>query len=298
MAQFEKKKGSVETGKCGSGGGSTIASKLQDQLIESSLSKIRHKLIVMSGKGGVGKSSIAANIAVGLAKRGYRTGLMDVDLHGPSIARIMGVEGLLEITPDNFAIPKSIDGLKVVSMQSLLNKEDQDKAVIWRGPAKTGVIRQFIGDVQWGELDYLVIDSPPGTGDEPLSVAQCVPDAQAIIVTTPQDVALLDVRKSINFCKIVNLKIFGLLENMGPFTCPCCGKTIELFRCGGGQRTAKQMAVPFLGTIPFDAAVVKACDTGLPVMSHDDQGEFSKALAGVVDQIEKRLPVEERNSTV
>jgi len=290
MATSEEKKGSCSTGTCGSGG-SNIASKLQDQMIESSLSKIKYKLMVMSGKGGVGKSSIAANIAVGLSKKGYKTGLMDVDLHGPSIAGIMGVEGLLEITPDKFAIPKSVYGLKVVSMQSRLNNEDRDKAVIWRGPAKTGVIRQFIGDVQWGELDYLIIDSPPGTGDEPLSVAQSVPDAQAIIVTTPQDVALSDVRKSINFCNVVNLKIFGLLENMGPFACPCCGKTIELFRCGGGERTAKQMGVPFLGTIPFDSSVVKACDMGTPVLGHDSDGEFSKSLSKIIDLIEKRLVV-------
>jgi ATP-binding protein involved in chromosome partitioning len=291
MAKIEIKKDSGGTGKCGSGGGSDIASKLQDQIIESSLSKIKHKLIVMSGKGGVGKSSIAANIAVGLSKKGYKTGLMDVDLHGPSIAGIMGVEGLLEITPDKFAIPKSVNGLKVVSMQSLLHKEDRDKAVIWRGPAKTGVIRQFIGDVQWGELDFLIIDSPPGTGDEPLSVAQSVPDAQAIIVTTPQDVALSDVRKSINFCRVVNLKIFGLLENMGPFVCPCCGKTIELFSCGGGERTARQMDIPFLGTIPFDSTVVKACDMGTPVLGQDSKGEFSKSLNEIVNLIEKRLIV-------
>jgi ATP-binding protein involved in chromosome partitioning len=291
MATPKKDKDSGGTSKCGSGGSTGIASRFQDKMIESSLSKIKFKLIVMSGKGGVGKSSIAANIAVGLSRRGHKTGLMDVDLHGPSIAGMMGVEGLLEITPDKFAIPKSVNGLKVVSMQSLLNKEDRDKAVIWRGPAKTGVIRQFIGDVHWGELDYLIIDSPPGTGDEPLSVAQSVPDAQAIIVTTPQDVALSDVRKSINFCKIVNLRIFGLVENMGPFVCPCCGKTIELFRCGGGEKTAKEMSIPFLGTIPFDSSVVKACDMGAPVLGHDTKGEFSKSLSKVIDAIEKRLAV-------
>jgi ATP-binding protein involved in chromosome partitioning len=291
MATPKKDKDSGGTSKCGSGGSTGIASRFQDKMIESSLSKIKFKLIVMSGKGGVGKSSIAANIAVGLSRKGHKTGLMDVDLHGPSIAGMMGVEGLLEITPDKFAIPKSVNGLKVVSMQSLLNKEDRDKAVIWRGPAKTGVIRQFIGDVHWGELDYLIIDSPPGTGDEPLSVAQSVPDAQAIIVTTPQDVALSDVRKSINFCKIVNLRIFGLVENMGPFVCPCCGKTIELFRCGGGEKTAKEMSIPFLGTIPFDSSVVKACDMGAPVLGHDTKGEFSKSLSKVIDAIEKRLAV-------
>ncbi|MFO8082874.1 MAG: Mrp/NBP35 family ATP-binding protein [Desulfobacterales bacterium] len=291
MARVEKQKSESETGACGSGGGAGIASKLQDQLIESSLSKIKHKLIVMSGKGGVGKSSIAANIAVGLSKRGYKTGLMDVDLHGPSIAGIMGIEGLLEITPDKFAIPKSVNGLEVVSMQSLLKTEDRDKAVIWRGPAKTGVIRQFIGDVQWGELDYLIIDSPPGTGDEPLTVAQSVPDAQAVIVTTPQDVALSDVRKSINFCRVVNLKIFGLVENMGPFVCPCCGKTIELFSCGGGERTARQMGIDFLGSLPFDPSVVKACDAGITKIEQNRESDFYKAMEKVIDSIEKRLSV-------
>ncbi len=291
MASNEKSASSCGSGGCGSGGGSGMATKLQDQMIESSLSKIKHKLVVMSGKGGVGKSSVAANLAVGLSRKGHKVGLMDVDLHGPSIAKIMGVEGQLEITEDRFAIPKLVDGLKVVSMQSLLNEEDKDRAIIWRGPAKTGVIRQFIADVQWGELDYLVIDSPPGTGDEPLSVAQSVPGAQAVIVTTPQDVALSDVRKSINFCTVVNLKIFGLVENMGPFACPCCGKTIELFKSGGGERTARQMAIPFLGTIPFDSSVVEACDRGTPVAGSSAGGEFSKAIGQVVDAIERRLAV-------
>ncbi len=290
MTRTEKQQNEKAAGACASGGGAGIASKLQDQMIESSLSKIKHKLIVMSGKGGVGKSSVAANIAVGLNKRGFKTGLMDVDLHGPSIAGIMGIKGLLEITPDKFAMPSSVKGLKVVSMQSLLKPEDRDKAVIWRGPAKTGVIRQFIGDVQWGELDYLIVDSPPGTGDEPLSVAQSVPDAQAIIVTTPQDVALSDVRKSINFCRTVNMKIFGLVENMGPFVCPCCGKTIELFRCGGGERTAAQMGVDFLGSIPFDPSVVKACDSGTPLIDQDAETDFSRTLGKIIDSIEKRLP--------
>ncbi len=270
-------------------GGSKMASKIQDQMIEGSLSKIKHKLFVMSGKGGVGKSSLAANIAVGFSRKGFKIGLMDVDLHGPSIARIMGVESLLDISPDKFVIPALKYGLKVVSMQSLLPEEKRDGAVIWRGPAKTGVIRQFIADVQWGELDYLIIDSPPGTGDEPLTVAHCVPDAQALIVTTPQDIALADVRKSINFCKVIKMNILGLIENMGPFPCPGCGKIIELFKCGGGERTAKQMGLDFLGTVPFDPRVVKACDTGIPVLSQDVSGPFSEAIDRVIARIEKRL---------
>lgn len=275
-------------GTCDSDKASSMASKLQDTMIESSLSKIKHKLLVMSGKGGVGKSSISANIAVGLAKRGFKVGLMDVDLHGPSIANMMGISGLLNITEDRFVIPKTYgDNLKVVSMQSLM--QDRDQAVIWRGPAKTGVIRQFIADVQWGELDFLVIDSPPGTGDEPLSVAQTVPDAKTVVITTPQDVALSDVRKSINFCRTVNLEILGLLENMGPFPCPSCGKTIELFKSGGGEVTAKKMEVFFLGTIPFDPKVVKACDNGMPILSEKESSGFSKALDDIIKKIIERL---------
>ena len=165
------------------------AADLQDKKIALALGDIRHKLLIMSGKGGVGKSSISAALAVQLADRGKQVGLLDVDIHGPSLAGIMGVKGLLDITPDQRVLPKAVrENLKVVSTQSLM--QDADQAVIWRGPAKTGIIRQFFGDVLWGELDYLIIDAPPGTGDEPLSVAQIVPDAQALIVTTPQDVAL------------------------------------------------------------------------------------------------------------
>jgi ATP-binding protein involved in chromosome partitioning len=257
--------------------------------LEKALARIKNKLLVMSGKGGVGKSSISANIAVCLAEKGFQTGLIDVDLHGPSIARIMGLNGLLDITPDQTTIlPKQVgENLKVVSMQSLMREEDQ--AVIWRGPAKTGIIQQFIANVQWGDLDFLVIDSPPGTGDEPLTVAQTVPDAKAVIVTTPQDVALGDVRKSISFCKTVALEVLGLIENMGPFSCPCCNKTIELFKSGGGEATAKKMDIPFLGTIPFDTQVVKACDTGQPMLLQMKTAQFSKALASVVEKMVKRL---------
>jgi len=274
---------------CGATGASSMAFKLQDTLIENSLEKIRHKLIIMSGKGGVGKSSIAANIAVALAHRNFQVGLMDVDLHGPSIARMMGLDGLLEITDDRFAVPKPFHpNLGVVSMQSLMPEPDQ--AVIWRGPAKTGVIRQFIADVRWGERDFLIIDAPPGTGDEPLSVARTVPDAKAVIVTTPQDVALSDVRKSIGFCRIVHMEILGLIENMGPFPCPCCGKIIDIFRQGGGEKTASQMGIPFLGTIPFDPAVVSASDSGHPALNDPVSSSFSEALTRCVDGILAALP--------
>lgn len=266
---------------CGGGCGSQGAPDPQDKHIGETLSKIKNKLIVMSGKGGVGKSSFAANLAVSLAGKGFSTGLLDVDLHGPSIAGMVGIQGLLDVTKDQQVIPKTVgDHLKVVSMQSLM--QDPDQAVIWRGPAKTGIIRQFIADVRWDELDFLIVDSPPGTGDEPLSVAQTIPGAKALIVTTPQEVALADVRKSINFCRTVNLDIAGLVENMGPFACPCCGETVELFKSRGGRLTAETMGVRFLGSLPFDPQVVKACDEGAPIASSGHSGPFVDALDKVV----------------
>lgn len=276
-------------GGCGSGGcGGGAAAALQNAVLQGSLSRIKHKLIVMSGKGGVGKSSVSANLATELGRRGYKVGLMDVDLHGPSIAGMMGIKGLLDVSEKKRVVAKPYkDNVKVVSMQSLLI--DGDQPVIWRGPAKNGVIRQFIGDVQWGDLDFLVIDSPPGTGDEPLSVVQAIPDARAVIVTTPQQVALADVRKSINFCRTVQLEIVGVLENMGPFACPCCDKIIAPFQGGGGAKMAQDAAVPFLGTLPFDPKVVKACDEGAPIMDSQTESAFSVALSKSVDKLLDRL---------
>jgi Mrp family chromosome partitioning ATPase len=275
------------SGGCGQGATSG-ASKFQDDHINTSLAKIRHKLIVMSGKGGVGKSSVSAGLAVQLAKNGFKVGLLDVDIHGPSLAGIMGVRGLLDISEDKKVVAKQVhENLKVVSMQSLM--KDADQAVIWRGPAKTGVIRQFIGDVLWGDLDFLIIDAPPGTGDEPLSVAQTITEARAVIVTTPQDVALSDVRKSINFCRAINLDSVGLVENMGPFECPCCGKPLTLFKSGGGETTAEKMGIPFLGTLPFDQNVVKTCDAGKAIDLTSSAPAFMAALADVVDKIIKSV---------
>ncbi len=273
---------------CPGGAPASAESKLKDENIRTSLAKIKHKLLIMSGKGGVGKSSVSAGLAIRLAAAQQRVGLLDVDIHGPSLAGIMGVKGLMDITEDKKVVPIPVhDNLKVVSMQSLMR--DSDQAVIWRGPAKTGVIRQFIGDVQWDTLDYLIIDAPPGTGDEPLSVAQTIPEAKAVIVTTPQDVALSDVRKSINFCRVIQMEVLGLIENMGPFACPCCGEILSLFKSGGGRTTAAQMQVPFLGTLPFDAQVVQACDAGQPLRLQSDASEFISALDGVVSKLKAAL---------
>ena len=257
----------------------------QDERISEALGHIAHKILVMSGKGGVGKSSVAAYLAVSLAGRGYRVDLMDVDLHGPSIPRLLGLDGTLRpgsvpgtAKPINF-----LPNLEVISIESLMG-QDKDVATIWRGPLKIGVIRQFISDIDWGDLDYLIIDSPPGTGDEPLTVAQTIPDAQALIVTTPQEISLADVRKSINFCRHVNMKMLGLLENMSGLACPHCGKEIDLFKTNGGMLTAKKEGIRFLGRLPIDPAVVEKGDMGA-IGRIDKDSLFNKAFSEVVDAV-------------
>ena len=276
---------------CPSQGGEDMARKQQEQqaMIQANLAKIKHKIFVLSGKGGVGKSSISANLAASLAKRGYKTGLMDVDVHGPSIAQMFGMNELLDISPDQkMLLPKQVNGnLKVVSVQALM--QDKDQAIIWRGPAKTGMIQQFVGAVEWGELDFLVIDAPPGTGDEPLTVIQTIPEAQGVIVTTPQEVALADIRKSISFCKTVKMKTLGIVENMAGFTCPHCSEHIDLFKNGGGEKTAKAQGLNFLGSVPFDTRVVASGDAGVPVTMEDGESAFTQAFSTVVDNILEKL---------
>lgn len=272
----------------GSGKAKAQAPKTTEDLAKQALKRIKHKIIVMSGKGGVGKSSVACNLAVSLAAKGFRTGLIDVDVHGPSVAKIMGMSGLLDASDDNMLIPMAFgNNLKVVSMQSLLPHADQP--VIWRGPAKGNMIQQFIGSVKWEDLDFLIIDAPPGTGDEPLTVIQTIEDAKALIVTTPQDVALADVRKSINFCKTVKTDVIGLVENMGPFPCPHCGEMVSPFRSGGGERTATEMGIPFLGSVPFDTQVVKSCDMGVPIADTHTEGPFMAAFDVIVAAALKNL---------
>ena len=256
----------------------------QDQVIKESLSLIKHKFLVMSGKGGVGKTSVAVNLAIALSKKEAKVGLMDVDLHGPDIPRMLGLKGLLGVSADKRMIPKSYsDNLKVVSIECLT--QDTDKAVIWRGPLKMHAIRQFISEAHWGKLDYLIIDSPPGTGDEPLTVAHTIPDARAIIVTLPQEVSLGDVRKAIDFCKTVKMEIFGLIENMSGFVCPHCGKPVDLFGTGGGLRTALAMNIPFLGRIPFDPKMVRCADSGESYMEQYPDSEITKAYNQIVAKI-------------
>ncbi len=256
----------------------------QDAKIDSALGKIKNKFLVMSGKGGVGKTSTAVNLSIALANRGLRVGIMDVDLHGPDVPRMLGLKGTLDVAPNGKLNPARFsDNLKAVSVESLMASKDE--AVIWRGPLKYSAIQQFIGDVDWGELDFLVIDAPPGTGDEPLTVAQIVKDAKAVIVTTPQEVALADVRKSISFCKRVNMEIFGIIENMSGLTCPHCDKIIELFGSGGGERTAVQFGLHFLGRIPIDPNVVLCGDSGTCFReAHADSG-VTRAFDAIAEKM-------------
>ena len=257
----------------------------QDKMIEDNLGRIGRKILVMSGKGGVGKSTVAAYLALRLSKKGKKVGLLDVDLHGPSIPHLMNIEGGLDMPEEGVVRPYSFsDNLSVVSLEMVLG--DKDTAVIWRGPLKISAIRQFISDIDWADLDYLIVDSPPGTGDEPLTVAQTIPDAEALIITTPQEISLADVRKSINFCKQVNMKITGVVENMSGFGCPHCGKTISIFGSGGGKVMARQMDVPFLGQIPLDSQMVEMGDKGkLDVLTEKADLEINKVYEEIVNSI-------------
>jgi Mrp family chromosome partitioning ATPase len=252
----------------------------QENAINRSLGKIKNKILVMSGKGGVGKSTVSVNLALALAARGHRVGLMDVDLHGPDVVRMLNLKGNLEppASPDALVAPLQYnENLKVVSLEYMMR--DRDEAIIWRGPLKIQAIRQFVSDMDWGELDYLIIDAPPGTDDEPLSVAQTIPNVKAVIVTTPQKVALADVRKSINFCKTVGVEIVGVVENMSGFICPHCNTTVDIFKSGGGEEVARDFELAFLGRVPMDPKIVVAGDDGIPYLSTDTDSPAAKAFA-------------------
>lgn len=263
----------------------------QENAITRSLGKIKNKVLVMSGKGGVGKSTVSVNLALGLAKKGHKVGLMDVDIHGPDVVRMLDLKGVIQPpqTPDALVAPLAYsENLKVVSLEYMM--QDRDEAIIWRGPLKIQAIRQFVADFDWGELDYLIIDAPPGTGDEPLSVAQTIPNTKAVVVTTPQKVALADVRKSINFCKTMKMEITGIVENMSGFVCPHCNETVDIFKSGGGEELARQLDLPFIGKVPMDPKVVVAGDDGVPYLSSEGDSPAIKAFSEVVDAVENRLP--------
>jgi Mrp family chromosome partitioning ATPase len=263
--------------------------------LQQRISRIKNTIMVMSGKGGVGKSTVAANLAASLARKGYAVGILDGDIHGPNIPKILGVENqTLKGDEDGDMLPvEAYKNLKVVSVGNLL--ENRDQPIIWRGPMKHSIMRHFLKDVNWGELEFLVVDLPPGTGDEPLSIAQIISQAHvehtpyAVIVTTPQDVALLDSRKSVEFARALRLTMLGIIENMSTFSCPHCGHAIDLFKAGGGERAAHELGVPFLGAIPIDPVVVKDTDSGKPFMLYDMSCVAGMAFQRIMEKVEEEL---------
>ncbi len=259
----------------------------EQEQIRKRVKQIKHKILVLSGKGGVGKSTVAVNLAMSLALAGKSVGLLDIDIHGPSIPKILDLEKeTVRIIGDTILPVEMRRNLKVMSIGFLLRGSND--AVIWRGPMKYQMIKQFLKDVQWGILDFLIVDSPPGTGDEPLSIVQLLEDADgAIIVTTPQEVALSDVCKCINFCRNLKLPVLGVLENMSGFVCPQCGQKTDVFKSGGGEIMSLQMGVPFLGRVPIDPQIVQSCDSGKPFVYHYNQSPTAKAFGNVSGPILK-----------
>lgn len=261
--------------------------KLEKRLHEN-MGRISRKIVVLSGKGGVGKSTVAVNLAVSLALAGKKVGLVDVDLHGPSVPTMLGIRDY-KLTGDNGGMLPAevygVKGLKVLSIGFIL--ETNDTPVIWRGPMKSNVIKQFLGDTNWGDLDYMIIDSPPGTGDEPLSIVQMIKGLDgAVIVTTPQKVSAVDVSKSIQFCRQLSLPIFGIIENMSAYVCPECGKTSFLFGSGGGKKLADEYDIPFLGSIPIDPRLGICCDSGSPYVFEYRQSTISGVFESIIKKLE------------
>ena len=249
------------------------------------MNEITQKILVLSGKGGVGKSTVAVNLAVWLSMNDKKVGLLDIDIHGPSVPKLLNLEDKDIQAKDEKIEPVSYgDNLKIMSIGFLL--PDDSNPVIWRGPMKHNLIKQFTSDVNWGRLDYLVVDCPPGTGDEPLSIVQSLGNIDgAVVVTTPQQLSVIDVKKCISFCRQLNLPVLGVIENMSGFVCPNCKSKIEIFKSRGGQQVAEQFKVPFLGSIPIDCAVVSACDSGRPIIQLDEKSSVAESFSAAFNKL-------------
>ncbi len=270
-----------------------LARMQQDVNIVRRMGKIKHIIAVMSGKGGVGKSTVSVNIAAAFAKKGYKTGIMDADIHGPNVPKMFGVEGKSLKFDEEGIIPiETENGIKVMSIGFLLSS--QDLPVIWRGPAQTGAIKQFLGEIVWGDLDVLIIDNPPGTGDIPLTILQTIPSLDGVvIVTTPQSVVQEDVEKSVNLVKSLNVPIIGIIENMSGFICPECKNEIFIFGKDGGIKIAEEMDIPFLGKLPLDIKTAAASDIGNPIVTKEPESEITKKLSDIVNKIENTIQKKE-----
>lgn len=272
---------------------------LSQQRLKQNMGRIRHKIAIISGKGGVGKSTVTVNLAMAFAtfNRAKKVGILDADITGPSVPKILGVHGQrFPVGPPGVFPVSGPLGIKVASMDFLLPSDESP--VIWRGPLKMGAIRQFLSDILWGELDFLFIDLPPGTGDEPLSIMQLIPEmAGAIIVTQPSEVSEIVVKKAVTFSRQLNVPVIGVIENMSGFTCPKCGETINIFKEGGGQRLAKDLSVPFLGRIPMDPLVCEDSDKGVPFIAEHAHSPAAKAFESIVDKVADFIEKERADET-
>ncbi|MCW4016165.1 MAG: Mrp/NBP35 family ATP-binding protein [Candidatus Bathyarchaeota archaeon] len=263
----------------------------KDQKLKNNMSRIKHKIAVISGKGGVGKSIVAANLAMAFSLHGYkdRVGILDVDIHGPCIPKLLGAKGKkCQITPLGALPVTSPEGIKVVSMDFLV--QSQETPIVWRGPLKMQVIRQFLSDFMWGELDFLFIDAPPGTGDEPLSVMQLMPEMDGtIIVTIPSEVSEDVVKKAVTFSRQMGIPVIGIVENMSGFVCPKCGEAINILGAGGGKRISEELGVPFLGQIPMDQKICEEADKGISFIKGHVDSPAAKAFTEIVNKVEAFL---------
>jgi ATP-binding protein involved in chromosome partitioning len=263
----------------------------EEKQLQENIDRIKYKLIVISGKGGVGKSTVSVNLAYGLALSGRKVGILDIDIHGPSIAKMLGIEGQKLEFPDKNKRPNPIkiqENLYAMTIATLL--QSADEPVIWRGPLKMVMIKQFLQDIEWPELDYLIVDNPPGTGDEPLSIVQILKKVDgAVIVSTPQDVAFLDARKTIKFSQKMSVPVIGIIENMSGFTCPHCGEKIDIFPGKGVAKAALDFNVDILGNIPIDVNIVKTSDSGKPYIKDFSELAGAKVMENIVQKIIKKV---------
>jgi Mrp family chromosome partitioning ATPase len=259
------------------------------ELIKENMSKIKHKIVIISGKGGVGKTTVAVNLAISLASVGLRVGILDVDITGPNVNKMLGISSEVRprVDPDGKRFYPVTGPLNTKVMSMAFLTQDSDTPVIWRGPMKMGALRQFLGEAKWGELDYLVCDLPPGTSDETLDILQLIPDENVVIVSTPQEVALMDARKTIAMAKTMQRHVLGIIENMSGFNCPHCGEFIELYPPGGAEKASKDFNVPLLGKIPFEIEVGQQGDRGLPFVLKYPDGASAKAFKSIVKKIQE-----------
>jgi len=259
--------------------------------IEKNMEKIKHKIVVISGKGGVGKTTVAVNLAISLASVGLRVGILDVDITGPNVLKMLGVNTEIKpvVNPGSEQFYPVIGPLNIKAMSMAFLIQNEDQPVIWRGPMKMGAVRQFLGDAIWGELDYLICDLPPGTSDETLDILQLIPDENVIIVSTPQEVALMDARKTIKMAQIMERNVLGIIENMSGFKCPYCGKHIDLYPPGGVLKAAEDFNITLLGKIPFEIEVSEQGDHGIPFVIKNPESSSSKAFKSIIQKIREIL---------